>query len=902
MKITKIVLFVFLLLKGTFALAQMDRLELEKLGKEATALLRLTDSNETSAAFCIDAQAGIFLTNAYPIDKRAEAELILNPGLPNQELANATVLARKEEADLAVLKIKGPIPKLRKLELDIAPRVISPTNVLVFGFPSDASKAANNQWPNVDVTNTQLKGTRGGFGSAKRIGLRTTLAPTYAGGPVLNEQGKVVGIVVSGTKFQEFNYAISMEEARNLLRYPIVDIITPKHIPSSIVQPIEVAVNAGSYAGPIPDVRMELHRVQDGKISAKYPLGKVDKQFVGTIPPLDQADVDGFVPIKLVFEDGEIRGSAPDFDVAIGTTKVPIQQIRSIEFADSGQAQVTLPSGASHNIKLPRTGSIDMRLHQKKFAVPLDGVRLIQPRSRTFKLVVFWEGKEFAALDPWSASKPASAANASDLAANAASPADLSTNSPPTPAANAAPPANAANAPANAANGPWNANPRGNGHVASKIVKGVVSFPPPPFQQDTRTLKLDGPISNVFKGGGGRYLIIHIERNNKLEIFDCSTASLIGSIGLIDGPFLCTAGMKSVLITYPEPRLMQRFDLVTQKRELSTALPVSGIPIAMEMGHASSGPLLVVHAEGSGPMANLNYEFLDATTLRSLPVKFQGFPNSRLLRARIHLRASANGQVFGCWATGQSPTGVESIVLFGNRCKSVYAHSSSCYSVPGNFGDTLHTSFGVFDTIRPESRLPSDIAGALAHLPSSLPNYTFSFDPPPTSKRLIDQQPDTKSVGFYIGGNPDAIVSVPDIPFPKSVYFNETDMTFDKQIHYVPQAKMLVVAKTGEESLYMRQVNVEQLLANMDYLYVTSGFSVAIQPGQRLKHQIEVLSKQGGVTYALQSGPQGMTVSNSGLVNWTAPRVLKSKLGVAIILVTDRTGRQKLHRLSLRVK
>jgi hypothetical protein len=62
---------------------------------------------------------------------------------------------------------------------------------------------------------------------------------------------------------------------------------------------------------------------------------------------------------------------------------------------------------------------------------------------------------------------------------------------------------------------------------------------------------------------------------------------------------------------------------------------------------------------------------------------------------------------------------------------------------------------------------------------------------------------------------------------------------------------------------------------------------------------MQVLSKAGDVKYKLEFAPEGMTVSDAGLITWKVP----AKLGVegekVVVLVSDKAGEQAYHSFTL---
>ena len=56
------------------------------------------------------------------------------------------------------------------------------------------------------------------------------------------------------------------------------------------------------------------------------------------------------------------------------------------------------------------------------------------------------------------------------------------------------------------------------------------------------------------------------------------------------------------------------------------------------------------------------------------------------------------------------------------------------------------------------------------------------------------------------------------------------------------------------------------------------------------------------MTFALENGPKGMTVSATGEVRWKVPRAFDDKTAGVIILVKDATGRELFHVFDINVE
>ena len=113
--------------------------------------------------------------------------------------------------------------------------------------------------------------------------------------------------------------------------------------------------------------------------------------------------------------------------------------------------------------------------------------------------------------------------------------------------------------------------------------------------------------------------------------------------------------------------------------------------------------------------------WLDPATLAFTPARIEG---ARLIlgyRDDIHLRASADGSLFGLWLGGRSPSGVGSLLVGRPTSKYYYAHESAGDLLPGATGKFLCTGGGLYN---PEAKIAEPQGWCVASLEG---DYFLSF-------------------------------------------------------------------------------------------------------------------------------------------------------------------------------
>jgi len=286
----------------------------------------------------------------------------------------------------------------------------------------------------------------------------------------------------------------------------------------------------------------------------------------------------------------------------------------------------------------------------------------------------------------------------------------------------------------------------------------------------------------------------------------------------------------------------------------------------------------------------------------------------------MHMRTAAGGDLFGIWGGG-SPTGFRTISMRGRALIAPYEHISCGHVVPGPDGCTMFTGFSGrldLDGNPIASSGPPRKGSPEATLPSSDPSYWLSVGGlADTLTGYVDNSlPDRRSPAQAVtisihAGDGSRLLTVhgldemaSEIKVEEPMERAKSDFTLDKRFHFVPAAHLLITIPPENDRLVLRRLDLEEALnrAGGNYLVVTSPPMVGAMAGQTFEHRIVARSKQGGITCALTSGPDGLKLSSQGQVTWPVPQKLNGEDVTAFISVTDATGQKRSHTLAIRVK
>ena len=187
--------------------------------KRATALVEIAGGAGVATAFCVDA-SGYFLTNRHVVEAAGDPpvlSLVLYPGEKEQKVLKARVVRSSKQADLALLKV-DTAEALTALEIGDSGGLIETLPVVAFGYPFGRYLAAGaDDYPTVTVSLGHITALRKARGELQGIQLDASLNPGNSGGPVLDEKGRVVGVVAEGIEGTGINLAVPSGPAHALL-------------------------------------------------------------------------------------------------------------------------------------------------------------------------------------------------------------------------------------------------------------------------------------------------------------------------------------------------------------------------------------------------------------------------------------------------------------------------------------------------------------------------------------------------------------------------------------------------------------------------------------------------------------------------------------------------------------
>lgn len=408
---------------------------------------------------------------------------------------------------------------------------------------------------------------------------------------------------------------------------------------------------------------------------------------------------------------------------------------------------------------------------------------------------------------------------------------------------------------------------------------------PPVLPADRVEIPLPAEVDKAAIGGAGRYLILHLPKLRKLAIFDANAARIVGYLSLASDEVLFTAGADTVVVLLRDQNILQRWSLTTLTREANVAFLELDTINNMVMGAGSAGPLLVVSNSTSKP-----FLFYDILTMKRIPGEFSvvGFGGDE--SNAFALWASVEGTVFTASEPNTSPCQMFTMRFQGDRATGQSAWDQGGYALPGMDGSFICNSQGVLSGgLKP---LDSEHRALMSCVPAFSNSYYLGV------RNGGGGEKKKAVVSLYSVTDRRLLLTLPSFPELNAPDgWGRDKLSLEKRLLFIPAANLIVTLADSRTSLVVRHFDLMETLnkADVDYLFVSSSPQRTAKTGQHYRYVMETKSRRGGVQYKLDSGPKGMILTPTGVLEWDVPAEYANPMESIIVTIRDRSGQELFH-------
>jgi hypothetical protein len=217
--------------------------------------------------------------------------------------------------------------------------------LVAFGFPFGTALAlAKGEYPSVSVNSGSITSLRKRDGKLRIIQVDIALNPGNSGGPVLDRNGKVVGVVVAGLP-GGINFIIPVNLVAHFLALPDLRFTPPAGASSSPYAPVLFQAQAVAFV-PGKGPRTAELRLQAGNEPERKHVMKLDDGvYRVTTPILHKSDGPLMLRVDARYARGAVSGSVADQEFTLDGKAHRLSDVARLNSQPKGR--VTFRDGRS---------------------------------------------------------------------------------------------------------------------------------------------------------------------------------------------------------------------------------------------------------------------------------------------------------------------------------------------------------------------------------------------------------------------------------------------------------------------------------------------------------------------------------------------------------------------------
>jgi hypothetical protein len=308
--------------------ARLPGAQITRLGRPATALVVAGEApnSKEGSAFCVH-PSGLFVTNHHVVgniivrpvqgpdgrfvDRDPPIKLVLNGGREDQKVVSARVLWSDPKWDLALLSADG-VSDLPSLRLATDAGLSGLSHVVAFGFPLGSVMAAKGEaYPSVNVSQGKVLAIKRVEGEPTDIEADISINSGNSGGPLLDGQGRVVGVIYARRENPVDHAGVSLAVPVNRLELflsrPEITFEPPLVFRADRDKPVEFKAALRSLFPPRDPLTIELVLGGTGEGARRYPMRLVDGAYRTKAVPFGGAKDSRAVQLEMTYMTNRAR-------------------------------------------------------------------------------------------------------------------------------------------------------------------------------------------------------------------------------------------------------------------------------------------------------------------------------------------------------------------------------------------------------------------------------------------------------------------------------------------------------------------------------------------------------------------------------------------------------------------
>lgn len=421
----------------------------------------------------------------------------------------------------------------------------------------------------------------------------------------------------------------------------------------------------------------------------------------------------------------------------------------------------------------------------------------------------------------------------------------------------------------------------------------VTAIHPPKLSSDRESLFLGAPAADLNVAAAGRYLLVTLSRNKQLAVFDVNEAKVVKTLPLSETGTKVTAGATVIVAYNPDAHTLERWALPSFRKHGPVSCPTAQPLYALALGSASDGPLLT--AAGNDPKRYGGaLRFLDPMTFREVSIKPVERASEFGFRAGkgSQMRASADGHVFTTWTPGDRDRGPQSLVVTGQQFRVSVETEPAGHVVPAPDGQLLFTGRGVATADgRPTTGTPDGLV---------MPSVPAVHGP---AYLCVEPGSKTVTVNLMVRGRPTPLRVWKDVELLAPITPDSTNsIPPDRRVVLIPAAKLLVTLPGSNDRLVFHKLDLPADPPKSAALAISSVPPPVASRGSTFSYTITAHPPGQSLTFRLEEGPPGLTVSSAGVVSWPVPATQPLALVPVRVRVRSATGAEAVHSFRLGIQ